>query len=198
MAEAAAKQAKEKAKEEAEANIGREGFWEGDEYVCFGPRGKAMRLPYEMRDACGFRAGEIQDFCWSFRLSDILKEKQISTIDARAALKRLGEEPDDNTWLTTINAVDPYARGVFDFQKFLKLAAHFHTPPMTEDELIDAFKVFDRDKSGSIDAIELRDVLLKLGFQITPLEAYDMLAEADDGDGDVSYGEFVNIIMNKR
>merc|ERR1719352_1961458 len=123
----------------------------------------------------------------------------ISTTDARMALKRLGEEPDDKEWLTTINAVDPYSRGILDFQKFLKLAAHFHRPMLTEDELTNAFKIFDRDMSGTIDAIELKDVLEKLGFPITALEAFNMLAEADDsGDGEVSYSEFVTKIMKAR
>merc|ERR1719453_1158899 len=158
-----------------------------------------MRLPYELRDHCGFRTSEIQDLVWAFRLADLLGEKQISSVDARRALKRIGEEPTDAEWLSTINVVDPYARGVLDFQKFLKLAAHFHSPMLTEDELINAFKIFDRDKSGTIDSIELRDVLVKLGFHITPLEAFNMLAEADDsGDGEVSYGEFVEKILKAR
>merc|ERR1719313_1958392 len=177
----------------------KEGYWDGDEYVAYGSRGREIRLPYEMRDPCGFRAAEIQDLVWTFKLGDILGEKTISSTDARHALRRVGEECSDQEWLTTINAVDPYARGVLDFQKFLKLAAHFHKPMLTEDELTSAFKIFDRDKSGTIDAIELRDVLVKLGFPITPLEAYNMLAEADDsGDGEVSYSEFVEKILKAR
>jgi len=183
--------------EEPEDN--KEGHWEDDVYVAYGSRGKEIRLPYEMRDPCGFRAAEIHDMVWAFKLADILKEKQISTTDARSALKRLGEEPSDAEWLTTINYIDPYSRGVLDFQKFLKLAAHFHKPMLTEDELSNAFKIFDRDKSGTIDSLELRDVLLKLGFPVTPLEAYNMLAEADDsGDAELSYSEFVEKILKAR
>merc|ERR1719313_1420401 len=177
----------------------REGYWDGDEFVAFGARGKEIRLPYEMRDPCGFRAAEIHDLVYTFKIADVLQEKIISTTDARVALKRVGEECSDSEWLTTINAVDPYARGTLDFQKFMKLAAHFHRPMLTENELTDAFKIFDRDKSGTIDAIELRDVLVKLGFPITPLEAHNMLAEADDsGDGEVSYSEFVEKILKAR
>jgi calmodulin len=190
----------------------REGYWDGEtdpktglpidpktEYVAFGSRGREIRLPYEMRDPCGFRVAEIHDLVWTFKMADLLGEKRISTTDARRALKRVGEECNDAEWLTTINAVDPHARGILDFQHFLKLAAHFHRPMLTEEELTNAFKIFDRDKSGTIDAVELRDVLLKLGFEITPMEAYNMLAEADDsGDGEVSYGEFVEKILKAR
>lgn len=68
---------------------------------------------------------------------------------------------------------------------------------ITEDELVNAFKIFDKDspllldsntkeegksnqescrtavvkdKSGTIDAIELQDVLCKLGFNVNPLQ----------------------------
>jgi len=177
----------------------KEGYWDGDEYVAYGSRGKEIRLPYEMRDPCGFRAAEIHDLVWTFQIADVLGEKQISTSDARRAMKRIGEEPSDQEWLLTINAVDPYSRGVVDFQKFLKLNAHFHKAMLTEDELTNAFMIFDRDKSGTIDAIELRDVLVKLGFPITPMEAWNMLSEADDsGDGEVSYAEFVEKILKAK
>jgi len=136
---------------------------------------------------------------WTFRISDILGESQISTVDARKAIKRLGDEPNDSEWLTVVNAVDPYSRGVVDFQKFVKLCSSFSKALLTEDELTNAFKIFDRDMSGTIDAIELKDVLEKLGFPITALEAFNMLAEADDsGDGEVSYSEFVTKILKAR
>lgn len=186
-------------------NIGNEGFWTKneetgeDQYQAYGSRGAGMLLPYEMKDPCGFRASEIYDFIWAFKLGDILGEKQISAKDARTALKRLGDVPNDAQWLEAINLVDPYARGMLDFQKFLRLATYFITPLITEDELVKAFKTFDRDQSGSIDAVELRDMFVKLGFQLTPLEAYNMLQEADDGgDGEVSYQEFVDKILKSR
>merc|ERR1712216_128408 len=160
----------------------KEGYWDGDEFVAFGARNKEIRLMYELRDVCGLRKAEILDLQWTFMVADIIMEKTCSSVQARDALKRLGQEPTDSEWLRAINAVDPYARGVLDFQKFVRLAAHFHQAMLTEKELVDAFVIFDRDKSGSIDAIELQDVLNKLGFPVTALESFKMLAEADQGD----------------
>ena len=48
--------------------------------------------------------------------------------------------------------------------------AKFDRSMITEDELVNAFKIFDKDKSGTIDAIELQDVLCKLGFSVNPLQ----------------------------
>ncbi|CAK9058819.1 Calmodulin-like protein 3 [Durusdinium trenchii] len=56
----------------------------------------------------------------------------------------------------------------------------FDRSMITEDELVNAFKIFDKDKSGTIDAIELQDVLCKLGFNVNPLQAEEMIQAADD------------------
>ena len=58
----------------------------------------------------------------------------------------------------------------------------------TEEELKEAFKVFDKDGSGTISAAELRHVMLNLGEKLTDDEVDEMIFEADvDGDGEVNY-----------
>ncbi|GKT65988.1 hypothetical protein ColTof4_03258 [Colletotrichum tofieldiae] len=55
-----------------------------------------------------------------------------------------------------------------------------------EEELKNAFKVFDRDGSGTISAEELRHVLTSLGENMTPAEIDEMIQMADkDGDGSI-------------
>merc|ERR1712087_685096 len=119
--------------------------------------------------------------------------------EARKAVSRLGEQPTDKEFLVICNKVDPHARGVVDFQRFVKMMAHFDRSMLTEDELINAFKIFDKDQSGSIDAIEMQDLMKKLGFPVTPLEAHAIIAEADDDDsGEVTYNEFVQKMLDNQ
>lgn len=55
-----------------------------------------------------------------------------------------------------------------------------------EEELKNAFKVFDRDGSGTISAEELRHVLTSLGENMTAAEIDEMIQMADkDGDGSI-------------
>lgn len=66
----------------------------------------------------------------------------------------------------------------------------------TEAELLAAFQVFDKDKSGFLSPDELRAVLKQLGGDtMSDKEIDDIMREADtDGDGNISFAEFKNIM----
>jgi len=66
----------------------------------------------------------------------------------------------------------------------------------SEEEIKEAFRVFDKDGNGFISAAELRHVMTNLGEKLTDEEVDEMIREADvDGDGQVNYeGKTVFII----
>lgn len=58
----------------------------------------------------------------------------------------------------------------------------------SQEELREAFKVFDKDGNGFISAAELRHVMTNLGEKLTDEQVEEMIKEADiDGDGQVNY-----------
>ena len=70
--------------------------------------------------------------------------------------------------------------------------------PDTEEDLIEAFKIFDKVGFGVISVAELRHVMTNLGERLTEEEADEMIREADtDGDGFINYHEFVTIMTTK-
>ena len=97
-----------------------------------------------------------------------------------------------------INEVDADGNGTIDFPEFLSLMARKMKDTDTEEELIEAFKVFDRDGNSFISAVELRHVMTNLGEKLTDEEVDEMIREADvDGDGQTNYEEFVKMVMAK-
>ncbi|CAE7826488.1 unnamed protein product [Symbiodinium sp. CCMP2456] len=152
---------------------------------------------YLLADRCGFRDSELRDFCWAFRLYDVLGDGKIDAMQARnpaecyvdeqSAAPKLSWSVDSDKLIQVMNDIDSHGKGILDFQRastdkqrqllaiprlprFVKLMAKFDRSMITEDELVNAFKIFDKDKSGTIDAIELQDVLCKLGFEVNPLQ----------------------------
>ena len=65
--------------------------------------------------------------------------------------------------LSVAAQVDADGNGTIDFPEFLSLMARKMKDTDTEEELIEAFKVFDRDGNGFISAAELRHVMTNLG-----------------------------------
>ena len=68
--------------------------------------------------------------------------------------------------------------------EFLTMMARKMKDTDSEEEIREAFKVFDRDNNGYISAAELRHVMTSIGEKLTDDEVDEMIREADqDGDG---------------
>lgn len=62
-------------------------------------------------------------------------------------------------------------------------------------ELIDAFKSYDTDSSGSIDSQELEAVLRSIGENPSASDLARIISEVDaDKSGDISFEEFLTVI----
>jgi Ca2+-binding EF-hand superfamily protein len=60
-----------------------------------------------------------------------------------------------------------------------------------EEDLRDAFNMFDADRSGYIDREEVRILMKKLAQTLTEDEISAIMDEVDlDGDGEISFDEF--------
>jgi len=85
---------------------------------------------------------------------------------------------------------DPFVlgNGTIDFPEFLTMMARKMKDSDSDEEIREAFRVFDKDGNGFISAAELRHVMTNLGEKLTDEEVDEMIREADiDGDGQVNY-----------
>ena len=133
-----------------------------------------------------------------FELFDKDKDGAITTKELGDVMRALGANPTQNELQKMINEVDQDGSGKIEFKVFLELFVKKMKDPDTEEDLIEAFKIFDKNGNGIISAAELRLVMTTVGDRLTEEEADEMIREADtDGDGYINYYEFIKIMMTK-
>ncbi|AFZ79692.1 calmodulin, putative [Theileria equi strain WA] len=141
---------------------------------------------------------QIAEFKEAFSLFDKDGDGSITTKELGTIMRSLGQNPTEAELQDMINEIDTNGSGAIDFPEFLILMARKMKEGDTEEELVQAFKVFDRDGNGFISAQELRHVMTNLGEKLTNEEVDEMLREADvDGDGKINYEEFVKLMVSK-
>lgn len=78
--------------------------------------------------------------------------------------------------------------GVIDFEEFLEMIVKEMNKTDTEEEMREAFKIFDRSGNGFITAKELKHGMVYMGERLSDEEVEEMMREADnDGDGRISF-----------
>jgi Ca2+-binding EF-hand superfamily protein len=108
-------------------------------------------------------------------------------------MSKLGETPTAEELEDMIRAVDLNGDGEIDFDEFiglmrLRMDERQRDP---EEDLRDAFNMFDADRSGYIDRDEVRLLMKKLAQTLTEEEIDAIMEEVDtDGDGEISFEEF--------
>merc|ERR1711918_336738 len=137
-------------------------------------------LPTRPRLPVGWQMGDeqlteeqIAEFKEAFSLFDKDGDGTITTKELGTVMRSLGQNPTEAELQDMINEVDADGSGTIDFPEFLNLMAKKMKDTDSEEEIKEAFKVFDKDVD-------------------------EMIREADiDGDGQINYEEFVKVMMAK-
>ncbi|XP_065408466.1 calmodulin-like protein 3 isoform X2 [Chrysemys picta bellii] len=137
--------------------------------------------------------GQIAEFKEAFSLFDKDGDGSITTSELGTVMRSLGQNPTEAELQDMIGELDADGSGTVDFPEFLSMMARKMRDTDSEEEIREAFRVFDRDKNGYISAAELRHVMTNLGEKLTDEEVDEMIKEADsNSDGQVNYEEACN------
>lgn len=149
----------------------------------------------------------IEELREAFGLFDTDNDGCITSKELRTVMHALRIEGTDQEIQDMINNVDVDGSGTVDFNEFLKMMAHGHVVRADDDhskrrteeeEMRQAFKVFDLDGNGYIDARELKMTMCNLGENLSDKDIKHMMKLADkNGDGRIDYEEFINMMYNK-
>ena len=94
--------------------------------------------------------------------------------------------------------VDVDGNGSINYTEFLKLMKDSDNADLeAEKDMMEAFRVFDTDGNGFINADVLRHVMTNIGESLSEEESQDFIKLIDaDGDGLVNYQELIKILSN--
>ena len=136
---------------------------------------------------------ELQDIFDQF---DKDKDGKISGKELANAMESMGQNPTDEEINEMMREVDLNRDGKIDFDEFMAIMTKNSPETQTEEEVINAFRVFDKDGKGLISSAELKHIMMTIGDKMTEEEADEMVNEADiDEDGMINYEEFVRMMM---
>ncbi|VDI21062.1 calmodulin-alpha-like [Mytilus galloprovincialis] len=139
---------------------------------------------------------QIHEFKEAFSLFDTDGSGTITSKELGTAMRSLGMNPTEADLADMINEIDADGNGQVDFPEFLTLMAKKMKDGDAEEEIKEAFRLFDKEGNGFISGAELRHIMTAIGEKLTDLEVDDMLHEADlDGDGMINYQEFVALML---
>mmetsp|Transcript_33294 Transcript_33294/g.88393 ORF Transcript_33294/g.88393 Transcript_33294/m.88393 type:complete len:149 (+) Transcript_33294:72-518(+) len=140
---------------------------------------------------------QLQEFEDTFNLFDADGDGKLSLRELGTMLNALGQNPSEESLRRMIQGFDHDDCKV-DFPDWLSLMARRIKHSDTEEELIEAFKVFDRDGDGFISGDELRSSMDNLGEKLLNSEVEEMIKEADnDMDNKINFDEFVQMMKAK-
>ncbi|XP_062084489.1 calmodulin-like protein 11 [Humulus lupulus] len=139
---------------------------------------------------------QLADFQEAFCLLDKDGDGRITIDELAIAIRSLDQHPTEDELQSMISEVDADGNGTIELGEFLNLMARKMKETEVEDELREAFKVFDKDQDGYISPTELKHVMINLGERMKDEELDQMIRDADlDGDGLINYEEFVRMML---
>lgn len=137
---------------------------------------------------------QIQEYKEIFNLFDKDHSGSISATELTTVMRSLGLTPTESEVKDLMNEIDLDGNHQIEFDEFLVLMNRQQRSNDSQEELMEAFKVFDVNGDGFISRSELKQVLNSIGEELTEQEIDDMMKEASDGQGRINIQQFAAML----
>lgn len=128
---------------------------------------------------------------------DMDQDGSLTQLELAALLRSLGLKPSGDKLHVLLANMDLNGNGSIEFDELVgAIFSDLNEEILiNQDQLMQVFRLFDRDGNGYITAAELVGQMAKMGQRLTYRELSEMMHEADsNGDGVISFSEFANIL----
>ena len=120
----------------------------------------------------------------AFTMYDKNHDGTITTKELSTVMRSLGQNPTDAEVQDIINEVDVDGSGSMEFPEFCVMMVKKMAETDTENEIREAYRVFDKDGDGYITRSEMRMIFAALPERLSNEEIEEMLDAADDDGND--------------
>lgn len=137
---------------------------------------------------------KLDEYREAFDMFDKDHSGTISVDEISKIMKNFGNPMSKDDIREMIKDIDTSGDGELDFDEFVTLMQKQEVveDDDDEDEVLRAFKSFDKDQNGYITNTEFRYILTKLGESFTDQEVDTLFRECDlNDDGRLDYEEFI-------
>jgi len=132
----------------------------------------------------------------AFSLFDTDGDGKIAASELGILMRSLGGNP-TQAQLKEITTTEQLT-SPFDFPRFLDLMKKHLNPEPFDRQLRDAFRVLDKEGTGTVSVKELRHVLTSIGEKLEPAEFDEWIREVEVGnDGNIKYEDFIQRMLAK-
>ncbi|XP_075255144.1 neo-calmodulin-like [Convolutriloba macropyga] len=147
----------------------------------------------------GISNEKFNDIKEMFKMYDKNGDGRISKGELMLTMQLIGANPTKDEVENMIREVDTDGNGYIEFKEFVQFAKVYLLNRDPEKELRDAFKVFDRNGDGVLDASEISKIMRSMGERLSEREIQAMINEADrNGDGKIDIDEFVKMLLSNN
>jgi calmodulin len=131
----------------------------------------------------------------AFSLFDKDGNKELSVSELEDIMRKMGQYPTKYELRELIQEVSMNP-DVINEDEFIRLINSKLYDYETQNELIEAFRLFDTNGAGLISIDKFKDEMLKLGEKLPPEDLHQILKEADyDNDGYINYEELIRHVF---
>ena len=141
---------------------------------------------------------EIALYKEAFQIFDKHSEGYISSKELGTIMSSLGFNISDEDLNEIINIYEQN-NNMIDFISFLEIISKKKENIYKEEDLIDAFRIFDKEGSGKISSNELRYVMMSSGEDFNENYIKELINESNiDHDDYIDYYKFVKLLISSK